>query len=247
MEIAFAPDGKTAYISNFDTGNLMAIDTSTYKIKGQVKSGTNPKIVTISPEGERIYVSNWSSNDVSVIDSSSLKVIGKAKVGTNPRGSATDMKGEKLFVANFNGYSMSVVDTEKIKTIKTIKLKRLPRHVTMTPDGKWILCSNMGRGSNALAMIDPVEMVVKKWITVGTGPKVVQVSPDSRVAFTADYFSHTVTIVDLAKGEVIGTIPKLGKAPCGMHLSVDGKTLYLTSWYSNELRAISLEYIITDQ
>jgi YVTN family beta-propeller protein len=246
VEIAFSPDGNTAYVSNFDTGKLIAIDTSTYKILDQVKSGTNPKIVTLSPSGDRIYVSNWSSNDVSVIDSSSLKVIGKARVGTNPRGSATDKNGENLFVANFNGHTMSVVDTEKIERIKTLKMKRHPRHVTMTPDGKWILCSNMGRGANAIAMIDPVEMEVKKWVKVGTGPKVIQVSPDSKVFFTADYFSHTVTIVDLAKGEVIGTIPKLGKAPCGMHLSDDGKTLYLTSWYSNEVRAISLEYNIPE-
>jgi len=49
-----------------------------------------------------------------------------------------------------------------------------------------------------------------------------------------------VSIVDLGQGAVIATIPNLGKSPCGMALSADGKTLYVTSWYSNELRAIEI-------
>lgn len=242
VEIAFSKDGSKAYISNFDTGRLMEMDAQTGKTTRQVKVGTNPKIVTLSPDGKTIYVSNWSSNDVSVVDAESFTETARIRVGTNPRGSDTDPSGKLLFVANFNGGSASVVDTEAMKELKKIPMKRLPRHVTTTPDGQKVLISNMGRGSDAVAMVDIGKQEVEKWIKTGRGPKVICVTPESRIAFTADYFGNSVSIIDLKKGKVIAAIPGLGKAPCGMDLSKDGKILYVTSWYSNDLWAFDLAY-----
>jgi YVTN family beta-propeller protein len=242
VELAFSPDGKYAYVSNFDNARVYEIDTSTYKTTRQVRVGVNPKIVTLSPDGDRIYASNWSSDSVSVIDADSMEVLGTIKAGNSPRGSDTDLSGKKLFVANFNGYSMTVIDTEELKPIKTIKMKRYPRHVRTTPDGKYVLVSNMGRGADAVGMVDPEKLEVKKWIKVAKGPKAICVTPDSKIAFTADYFADSVSIIDLDQGKVIAVIPGLGDSPCGMDLAKDGRTLYVTSWYSNQLWCIDLEY-----
>lgn len=242
VELVFSTDGKKAYVSNFDTHKLMVIDTGTYKVTDSVRVGVNPKIVTLSPSGKEIYVSNWSSNDVSVVDASSLKERARIKAGRNPRGNDTDAKGTKLFVANFNGHTLSVLDLKERKLTNTIKMQRHPRHVTATPDGKYILVSNMGKGSDSVAMVDPVKLEVKDWIEVRRGPKTIMVEPRSRVAFTADYFGRSVSVIDLEQGKAIAAITGLGRGSCGMDLSKDGKTLYLTSWHSNELRAIDLEY-----
>jgi len=239
VELAFSPDGTRAYVSNFDTGRLMILDAKAYQQISSVKVGINPKIVTLSPSGDKIYVSNWSSNDVSVVDAASLMERGRIKVGQSPRGSALDGSGKILFVANFEGKSLSVADTETLKEIKKLPLASLPRHVTATPDGRAVLVSNMG--ANSLAVVNVESQAVDKWIKVGRGPKAVGVTPDSKLAATADYNGNTVSIVDLEKGEVIATIPELGKSPCGLALARDGKTLYVTSWYSNDLWAIELE------
>jgi YVTN family beta-propeller protein len=207
----------------------------------------NPKIVTMSPSGDRIYVSNWSSDDITVLDSLSLAELGKIKVGKNPRGSDTDLGGGKLFVANFNGYSLSVVDTKAMKQIKFLEMKRMPRHVKTTPDGKHVLISNMGTGADAVAVVDATDLEVINWIAVGTGPKSLCITPDSRIAFSADFYSHTVSIIDIENAEVFGVIPGLGKSPCGIDLSSDGKILYITSWYSNDLWAFDLEYTFPEE
>ncbi len=242
VEIAFSPDGKTAYVSNFDTGRLMLIDTKTYTLTKSIKVGTNPKIVTLSPSGDDIYVSNWSSNTISIIDAKTNKVINTVRVGLNPRGSDTDSSGRYLFVANFNGHTMSVVDIKKGKQIKVLKMRAYPRHVTTTPDGKYVLCSNMGQASNQVAVIDPLKKEVIKWIKVGGGPKVISVSPDSRFAFTANYYDNSVSVIDIVKLERTKDIKNLGKSCCGMDLTKDGKILYVTSWHSNDLWAFDIEY-----
>ncbi len=242
VETAFSSDGKVVYVSNFDKGTLMEIDAKARKVSRVVKVGTNPKIVTISPDGGTIYVSNWTTNDVSIVDGPSFKETARVRAGHNPRGSAVDASGKYLFVANFNGHDMSVIDLAQKKKIKTIAMHKHPRHVTATPDGKWILCSNMGSASCEMAAIDPVSLEVKHWVKVGRGPKVIKVSPDSRFAFIADYYGHDVSIVDLTKMELLETIPGLGKACCGLDLSKDGKSLFVTSWYSNQLWAIDVIY-----
>ncbi len=242
VELAFSNDGKTAYVSNFDTGKLYAIDVETYEIRDSVYSGRNPKIVTLAPDGERVYVSNWTSRTVSVIDADTLELLGEAKVGSAPRGSDTDAAGKFLFVANFNGHNLSIVNAETMKETKKLKMGRHPRHVTATPDGKSILVSCMGKGSDTVFVIDPVTHEIVKQIKVARGPKAMAISPDSRYAFTANYFAHSVSIIDLAAGKVVGEIPDLGKSPCGMDMSKDGKILYLTSWKTNELWALKITY-----
>ncbi len=242
VELAFSPDGKKAYASNFDTGRLMIIDANTYKLKKTVRVGTNPKIVTLSPSGDDIYVSNWSSNTISIINARTNRLMMNVRVGVNPRGSDTDSSGRYLFVANFNGHNLSVVDIKKGKQVKVLKMHAYPRHVTTTPDGKYVLCSNMGKASSQVAVIDPAKLEVIKWIKVGGGPKVVSVSPDSRFAFTANYYADSVSILDLAELKLRSHIKNLGESCCGMDITEDGKILYVTSWYSNDLWAFDLTY-----
>jgi YVTN family beta-propeller protein len=45
-------------------------------------------------------------------------------------------------------------------------------------------------------------------------------------AYVSNEDGHTVTVIDTAKNEVVATIP-VGKRPRGIHLSHDGKTLYV--------------------
>ena len=245
VELAFSLDGWLAYISNFDTGELMVVDTASFKVIDTVKVGINPKIVTLSPSGNRIYVSNWSSNDITVINSATLQVLDNIKVGRAPRGSDTDLSGRYLYVANFEGSTLSVVDMMALGELKVLPMKRRPRHVKLTPDGKYVLVSDMGTGIDSLAVIETASLEIKSWIKVGAGPKSIGVTPDSRLAFTAGYYSHAVTVVDLAAQKVTATIPDLGESCSGIALSKDGRTLYVTSWFSNDLWAFDLEYTST--
>jgi len=241
VEIAFSNDGRTAYISDFDNGKLHAINVKTRTLKASATVGANPKIVTMSPDGKNIYVSNWSSDDISVVDVKSFRETKRMKAGNSPRGSDTNSEGDRLYIANFNNFNMTVVDLVTGKTSVTIPLMRMPRHVKVTPDDTKVLVTCMGDGADRMAIIDPAEGMVDKWVTVGKGPKTIAVTPDSKYAFTADYTGHSVTMVDLEEGKAVAAIPGLGKSPCGMDISADGQTLFVTSWFTRELRAISLD------
>ena len=73
-------------------------------------------------------------------------------------------------------------------------------------------------------------------------PKSICITPDSRYAFTANYKDHTVSIVDLRQKKTVAAISDVGESPSGIALSPDGKILYVTSWYSNDLWAFDLEF-----
>jgi YVTN family beta-propeller protein len=75
MEVATTPDGRQAYVTNFDANTLSIIDTASLTVTATVPVGELPYGVTISQDGRRAYISNHDSDTVSVIDTGNNTVI----------------------------------------------------------------------------------------------------------------------------------------------------------------------------
>ena len=66
--IAITPDGKLAYVANFNDDSVSVIDTRTRKTVGApIGVGVNPRSIAIGPSGQFAYVANQGRGTVSVI------------------------------------------------------------------------------------------------------------------------------------------------------------------------------------
>ena len=165
------------------------------------------------------------------------KVIGTIAVGKQPSGIAIDPKGDLALVANradgtisvlsIHGNNVLVTDTVPIGTAAD-----QVSAVAITPDGKHALATKPGENRVALLTIDGGKVTyTKRDLPTGIFPYNVAVTPDGKLALTADNGGggssdgniDTVGVIDLAANppRVINHVT-VGNSPEGLAVSPKG-------------------------
>jgi YVTN family beta-propeller protein len=75
--------------------------------------------------------------------------------------------------------------------------------------------------------------------TPNRSPSDLALTPDGRWALTANTTSNTVSLVDLAAGQVTAELP-VGEKPMSVALSFDGKLGVVTNWLSDSLSVLRI-------
>jgi YVTN family beta-propeller protein len=236
--IAITPDGKRAYVTNFESESVSVIDTVSGAAVTTIAVGLHPRGVAINPDGTRAYVANEGSNSVSVIDTASNETVGlPITVGAEPLGIAITPDGTRAYVANWSPGSVSVIDTASNETVGLpIPVGSNPVAVAITPDGTRAYVTN--RGSDSVSAIDTASGAVATPITVGDGPMGVAITPDGGRAYVADENSNGVSVIDTESDDVVGGPITVGEWPRGIAITPDGKRAYVTNWFSDNVSVI---------
>lgn len=156
-----------------------------------------------------------------------------------------------VYVANERAGSLTVID-EATNATRTLALDVLPHNVDLTPDGKTLLIAGMPSGhaqgghdghaeqSGRLLLLDAGNAPgPAKVVEVGGHPAHVVPDSSGSLAFVTDAASHTVVVVDLAAGQVLGRI-EVGRYPHGLRLSPDGRTLAVANRDSDDVSLIDV-------
>ena len=215
VEMAFSPDGKTAWVSNYSmygegflpegrdacTGPegasksfVYKIDTKSLEIVDAVEVGTVPKYVAITHDGSTVLVTNWCSMDLSVIDTKTAKVTDTIPLGgDHPRGIAVAPDDKTAFVAIMGDDHTVAVDLTSGEVRDFAKSGEEPRHLLVSPDGEHLYITNNGEGT--LSEVSTETGEVTREVRVGDEPRSMTISPDGEAIYVANYRSSTVSKV----------------------------------------------------
>jgi DNA-binding beta-propeller fold protein YncE len=211
-----------------------------------------PTNLAVTPAGDVALVANsiepviqgWGhrlepDNKVFVVDlkANPPTVIGTVTVGKQPSGLAISPKGDLALVANRGDGTISVLavkgkDTAVIATVPVGTAADLVSAVAITPDGKHALAVKPAANKVALLSIDGDKVTYdKRDLPTGIFPYNVAVTPDGRLALTADNGNNggsdgnadTVGVIDLAANppRVIDHVT-VGDSPEGLAISPKG-------------------------
>jgi YVTN family beta-propeller protein len=169
--VEVSPDGRHAYVTNYGSGTVSVIDTSSGTMTATIPVGSTPKAVAVSPNGRRAYVTNGSGT-VSVIDTSGSTVTATIPVGSDPWGVAVSPDGRRTYVTNYGSGTASVIDTGNGVVIATIAVGGDPWGVAVSPDQRHAYITNYGSGT--MSVIDTGDLVVTATVHVGLAPGVWQ-------------------------------------------------------------------------
>ncbi|MFI4931786.1 MAG: lactonase family protein [Burkholderiales bacterium] len=209
-----------------------------------------PTNLGITPDGQLALVANsmdwapdgagWKSvpdNKLYVIDltSSPPKLIDTVAVGKQPSGLSINRAGNLALIANRTDNSISVLSIQgkQVKLVDTVAMGEQVAHVVFTPDGKRAIAGKFPGHKVALLTVEGQKVTyTKRDLAVGLWPYNVDVTPDGRLALTADNGNaggsdgnvDTVSVIDLeARPERVIDKVVVGDAPEGFVISPTGK------------------------
>jgi YVTN family beta-propeller protein len=112
--MALSPDGNTAYVTSFGTGDLIVVDLATKTVTGSVPVGSEPLGVALAEGGKTAFVACRQSGTIAVVDLAALRVVENIKVSGAPYAVAVGPKGYRVYVTNYGrtkeGGQLHVID-----------------------------------------------------------------------------------------------------------------------------------------
>lgn len=240
VECAFSPDGREAWVSNYqmygkgfnrpghdradgvtkyDPSFLYRIDTSSLQITRAIKVGSVPKYVAVTPDKSKVLVTNWASYDLSVVDTARNQEVKRLRLGRFPRGIVALSNNRHAYIAVMGSMDLADVDlsTYKISWIRGVGSS--PRHLCLDPKERFVYATLNGEGT--VAKVDLLTRKVVKKVSTGTQPRSMTLTPDGNFLYVVNYNSNSVSQVRTSDMKVTGTV-RTNRHPIG--ITYDGQT-----------------------
>jgi YVTN family beta-propeller protein len=166
-------------------------------------------MVVVSPDARRAYTANIPAGTVTVIDLQQGRKLRDLTVGGRPEGIALARGGRELWVGDLEGARVQAFDTQSFERLAEVKTGAIPIRVLTSPDGRWVVTSNLGSGS--LTVIDAATRRAVREVPVSGAQEAGQVtiifSSDGRRIYAAETARNQVAEVDFARGAVLRRLP----------------------------------------
>lgn len=175
----------------------------------------------------RLWVIDLSANPPRLIDT--------VAVGRQPSGLSINRAGTLALIANRADGSINVmrITGKKVELIDTVVIGEQVSHVVFTPDGKRALATKFPGHKVAVLDVAGEKVTYRKYdMAVGLWPYNIDVTPDGKLALTADNGNSgaadgqvdTVSVIDLelSPPRVIDKVV-VGDGPEGLAISPTGK------------------------
>ena len=176
----------------------------------------------------KLYVIDLKASPPALIDT--------VEVGKQPSGLSINSKGTLALIANRAGNSISVVSIEgkKVKVIDTVAMGDSVAAVKFTPNGNRALVVKFAAHKVAVLDVDGTKVTYNKAydMTAGLWPYNIDVTPNGKIALTADNGASgaadgnvdTVSVIDLeANPPYVMDKVVVGDSPEGLAISPTGK------------------------
>jgi YVTN family beta-propeller protein len=203
--IAWLSDGRIV-VTTERSQSVAVVDPVAGKLLSSIKtSQQGTHMVAVTSDRTTAYTANIGSGTVSVIDLIAGRTLRHIPVGGRPEGIALSRDELVLWVGDLEGSRVQAFDIATYEKLTVVKSGGVPIRVAASPDGRWIVTSNLAAGS--LTLIDAVKREKVRDITVSGDEKAGQVtihfSRDGKRIYAAETGANAVAEVDLASGKVL--------------------------------------------
>jgi YVTN family beta-propeller protein len=218
------PDGKTAFVSNSETNELLVIDVVAGTLKKKIPVGTAPQGVAVRGDGKVVYVAARGADEVSAIDTKTMSLLGRIDAGSHPQTVLLTPRAQTAVAIDEGLPSVTTLDLKQNAFKEQFAIPGLPKttppltlqSAIFSPDGKRLYVTT-GAGRSVL-IVDPTKKAVIGTIdAVGMFPRGIAISKDGRKLYTANGPSNDVAIINVATKKVEARVAVPG-APWGVVL-----------------------------
>jgi YVTN family beta-propeller protein len=191
--VAIAAELGRGFVSNGRENKSSIFDLKTLKLIQKVDTGENPDAILYEPAHKEIYTMNGRGKSATVIDAGSGKVVATIPLEGKPETAQADPKAGRIYVNMEDLNSVKVIDTATHKVTATWPAAPCEAATGMAID----LASHrlfLGCDNKLLVMMDSTDGKVIYSVPVGEGVDSAWFDPATRLAFTSNGGSGTVTV-----------------------------------------------------
>src|SRR5215468_9146450 len=188
---------------------ILIIDSKSLKVQASVDTEGTGHWAAVLPDGSKAYVANKDDRMfVSIIDLKARKMIGRVPMPKGTQGITASPDGKRVLAIDYSDPKFYVIDTATDKIIDTVAVDKNttgPFRARYSPDGSVLITANH---ANALANIFDARDLHAPQKTVTVGPQAfgIAFSADGKTALVSNHGDGTITVIDVAKGQVIRTL-----------------------------------------
>ncbi len=228
------------------------------------KTEDTPAAAADSKSAAFAYVTSQDAG-VTVIDLATMEAIKQIDVkAEGPRGLSVTDDGKKLIVATRENESISVIDTATGEVLQQIPVGKNPEFVRVSGNFAYISSEPSAKGGPPpkpgakeedddddeekipakIAVVDLTEGKKVREITGGPETEGIEFSADGSKLVITNEADNTVTVHDIASGELLKTIHthEHGDRPRGIKVSPDGSTYLATLEYGNKFMVLDKDF-----
>jgi YVTN family beta-propeller protein len=176
-----------------------------------------------------LYITNTKSESISVIDTTTFEVTATIPLGRGkPNRVVFHPDGKTAWVVYDKSHDLGVVDAEARKLVRRVRIGGNPYNLNFTPDGRHLLVLDWSSdtSNDEVIFYDLHAEKIDGRVEVSTWPAHSVFSRDGNRLYVSGETAGDVTVIDVARREVVGRHVHGGGDAMGLAITADGRTLY---------------------
>jgi YVTN family beta-propeller protein len=232
-------DMRTLYVANDEGNSLTPIDPST-GIPRRPIPVEDPYNMYFTPDGRYAVVVEERLRQLAFRDAKTMKLHHVLDVPqcTGVNHADYTAGGRYMLLSCEFGSSMIVVDVGAERVVKSFPLPTngSPQDVKLSPDGRVFYVADLNYGGVWVISARSFQRI--GFVKTGAGAHGLYPSRNDRFLYISDRTEGAVSVLSFATRRVVKTWPIPGGSPDMGNVSADGRVLWLSGRYDNQVYAI---------
>ncbi len=221
------------YVTHITQNFVSVINTKTDSLVGIINSGYGSCDITFSKE--RGYIANFNSDDITVFNKNDNTKIASVPVGNHPAQIIITNDGKYALITHQSSDGLWIMSTKDNQIVNKIpEITGIP--VYDSANNK-IYFSIIFKPY--VYAFNPDNQTIIKKIEVGGRPLNIDVTPDGKFLYVANFDLNNVQKIDTQTDSLVSIISNIDSSR-GIGISPDGKFAYVTNILSNKVTVIDL-------
>ncbi len=200
-------DRKTLYVSVPAAGQVVAVDTSTWKVVSHIDAGTRPTRLALQHDKKYLWVGNdgpAETGGVTAIDTGTLKVAAHIKTGAGRHEIAFTDDDRRVFVTNKESGTLTVIDVPSLTRVREHKVGAGPSALAFSSLGKAVYV--VAEGDGAVTVVSESGESVVANLKARPGLHAIGFAPDGRFGFVVNRAASEVYIFDVSNNRLVQSV-----------------------------------------